>query len=187
MTNEEDDAIFGPYVALWHRAQDEGAYVRYEGSMPVPGSAGHFHPRNEGPPPHRSPLIGILRPSYAKRSEPTKQCGNGTTPDLLAELFTLAHEYGHFVSYKAGGRTLAYAEAVKHLERRKQGTQVKGEGPLSEGERELIRREEKLAWAYGRKTLVELGFGGITDYDRVAAEHLGIYEKVFELDVADVG
>lgn len=58
--------------------------------------------------------------------------------------------------------------------------------PLSESERELIRREERLAWGYGRSALVGLGFEGIADYDRIMQEHLDIYEKTFELDLAGV-
>lgn len=168
------------YQRVWHQAEAEDVAVMYNG-IPPRGEHGWFHPQNH--PNGRSfPVIHIARPYYSGDGRtPTQTVNNPDLPppDLLAELLTLAHEYGHFRSWKAGGRTAAYEAAVIALEKQVDSA---SEPMLSEEQRELIRTEEETAWQIGRQILDSLGFDRWDAYDARRARSLEVYEKLLRAE-----
>jgi hypothetical protein len=94
--------VFTVYETLWLHAEALGATVLYDGFMP--DGAGGFHPdpTDLGEP---SPTITIGRPFYEQIGRPARNRNIGgrdnlPPPDLLREVTTLAHEMGHFLSWK---------------------------------------------------------------------------------------
>jgi hypothetical protein len=83
-------------------------------------------------------------------------------PDLntnpLQDAFTLAHEYGHFLSDKDGSRTLSLFEKLRAKQ------------PLKHAEKNVIVDEERRAWANGRKILEGLGYLELDAYDEFARD-----------------
>jgi hypothetical protein len=64
-------------------------------------------------------------------------------------LFTFAHEFGHYLSYRRKERSCDYESALA-----KWNNKI----PTSKREQGLIIREEEIAWSYGISTLRGLGF-----------------------------
>lgn len=172
---------FPVYEALWRRAEAEGASVRF--GVLAYGAAGYFQPPNKDNGPFK-PLISIHRPYYQEGQQPSRSRNLGApavmpAPDILAELVTLAHEYGHLMSWK--GRTrpeewgLYHAVAIKRdvawnaaaralpkeLECLEWNNRMRDAmwTALSEDDRSRIVAEEEFAWAIAREVLEELGFG----------------------------
>jgi len=197
--------VFPIYQALWRRAEAEGVFVGYVGVVGN-GEAGYFHSR-EDPVRKRKPMIAITRPYYkSPGNEPTRESNAPSAsaqPDLRAELFTLAHEYGHFRSW--AGRTErvewdAYtAVAVRRDELTKQlhAESPDADGPtfnarlreamqtkLSADDRDRIVREETLAWDIGREVLAELGLGDFHEYDERARN--GLHNHRYRLGMDDL-
>ncbi len=83
-------------------------------------------------------------------------------PDLntnpLQDAFTLAHEYGHFLSDKDGSRTLPLLEKLRAKQ------------PLKHAEKNVIVDEERRAWANGRTILEGLGYLELDAYDEFARD-----------------
>jgi hypothetical protein len=165
-----DEDLWTVYLALWRRAEAEGAWVRYFGADHG-GRAGWFHSRQD---PRRAkqlrPEITIVRPYYIPpMNQPSRERQAGhPPPSLHEELTTLAHEYGHFSSYR--GRTPPdeyeryFAAQVKRDELGINNRDAVMLG-LNDEERERIMREETLAWVIGREVLTELGAIDFALYD----------------------
>jgi hypothetical protein len=120
------------------------------------GEVGIFFPDRGGP---GSCVIQIFRPRAVE-----------VPGDLLFELLTLAHEFGHYRSFERGQRTPAYDRALAIFQKRI-------EGELDRTGRLLILEEERRAWRYGRAELEELGFCALEALDRRAEESLALYGK----------
>ncbi|MBE7481550.1 MAG: hypothetical protein HS104_16415 [Polyangiaceae bacterium] len=75
--------------------------VRYDGLAEEGSGSFHPDPRERG---EKRPTITIARPFYEAVNRPTRSRNAGGAhlppPNLLAETFTLAHECGHFLSWR---------------------------------------------------------------------------------------
>src|SRR4051812_39054532 len=92
MTNED---VFPHYRALWKRLPEDELYIHYTGPS-VEGEAGFFQ--------HDPPSIGICRPHYTDPDEPSTGRNDCVPVKLADEMLTLAHEYGHFLSFSGATR-----------------------------------------------------------------------------------
>ena len=144
-------------------------------------------PRTGRPP---VPHIRLLRPHYEKVNEPTRGRNAGAPkdlppPDLLYELVTLAHEFGHFESWRHRTPREQWLKYDAVTERRgrttrevRAGARERGElgrvdellraalqQELNDAECAMILEEEALAWSIGREVLAECGFADWTAYD----------------------
>jgi hypothetical protein len=174
--------LFEHYKALWRQIESEGVHVRYaQGGR---GEDGYFwHDGNPIRSPDgvwtQGPLIAICRAfQMTHDDEPSERGADGQAVALEAELFTLAHEYGHCLSFQ--GRTPrdaweAYHRAAGHRDQIYDAIPDGGSVPaalgagLSEGEKSLIMAEETLAWDLGRVFVPE---ALRTPYDSGAAHGL---------------
>jgi hypothetical protein len=194
------------YERLWRRAQDDGIFVRYDG-WPDKSLAGYFHPHNDEEP-ERNPEIAIRRPYFIEPDDEPRRESNAPShhpqPNIEAELFTLAHEYGHACSF--AGRTEAaeyklYEAAAKHRDRVTEDESKRLPSGLSmlEWNEQLrravydrldedactrIMREESLAWKIGREVLDELGFTDLAVYDAYATKRL--HNHRYRLGIEDL-
>ena len=128
--------------ALWDRACSEGVCVCYELSSEEHADlSGWFHedPRETGP------QIGIMR-SQCPGAIDEPERGDFEVDDLI----TLAHEYGHFRSWKdwTEGKNAGWGEYRDARELFK----VSPLG-LTERQKKAILAEEEQAWARGVVTL----------------------------------
>jgi hypothetical protein len=160
--------LFPEYEALWRRIQNDGVFVRYDASGR--GEEGYFeHNRNpilvdEGKW-EWGPVIAVCRDYYTTPvDEPTDHRNNGEKVDLQREFITLAHEYGHCLSYRGGTPRPTwegYHRAATHRDqlidvlsavRCRNGLTQRDRlrSRLSGREKRLIVEEETLAWQLGR-------------------------------------
>ena len=194
---------FPIYVQLWRRAEQDGAWVHYDGWADH-GMAGYFDARvRDG----LGPMIAITRPYYIEDAEVPRRESQAPPPlpqpDIERELATLAHEYGHLHSFL--GRTprdewerydtiarlrssvsdeltenmpdgLTAAEANERF-RAELGARL-GEEACS-----AIVREETLAWAIGREVLVELGVVDLSFFDE--RTRIGLHLHRYRLGIDD--
>lgn len=161
---------FPIYVSLWRRAQEEGIVVEY-GDMPN-GAAGGFTPERLG-----WRVITVAREHTGfDHGEPTRtndpSAPPDEQPDILQELITLAHEYGHACSMREGGRTPEYQSAVNRFN----GDEP---GPLTEADRDLIRAEEGQADRLGAAALRELGFDDWEAWEQRVTRARELYAERF--------
>jgi hypothetical protein len=201
------DEVFETYVKLWRRAQADGLFVHYHGLMGG-GLAGYFdHRENYGR--KMKPEIAISRPYYkAPGHEPSRDSNappGEPQPDLVGELFTLAHEYGHSRSwagrtepaeYKLYDEVAKWRGAILDEESQKLSTSLSVHDQsealrralydrLDEDARERIMREESLAWNIGREVLADLGYADIASYDATATKHL--HNHRYRLGIDELG
>jgi hypothetical protein len=198
--DEMKDEDWKIYQDLWARADAEDAFVHYDG-RDLHGEGGWFHPRydEDGTP---NPVITIVRPYYREATTPHKERNNGAPVDLMKELITLAHEYGHFRSWRAETTRATWqaylAAAIKRDATREASDASAPESEdgearnrrrravvaetLTEEEKSLIVAEEKLAWKIGRATLVELGFTELGLYDARARHGVHCHRYRLGLD-----
>jgi hypothetical protein len=192
--------VFEVYRALWQSAEQLGATVRYDSELE--DGAGSFHPDpwNRG---ESFPRITIGRPYHEEVDRPTRNRNTGgrealPPPDLLRETITLAHEFGHFLSWKRSpDEWNAYFEAAKT--RDEAWSQVPRDGSVGEYNNQLrtaaqsrltrdqmgrIVAEEERAWAIGRGLLADLGFEDLELY----AEHerRGLHFHRYRLGIDDL-
>jgi hypothetical protein len=112
----------------------------------------------------------------ADRKTPHKPCWETNSGKVLSDaerlrdLVTLAHEYGHLVSYLNGTRTPDYEAAWRRVERLE---------PRLEGDGDLVVAEESLAWSHGRDALRALGLTRWDEFDRREAEGIDLYRQSF--------
>lgn len=172
------DLAWPIYLALWARAEEVGIYVTYVGIMEEEGT---FSPRDDRP--GLGPEIRIRRPFYETHNKPGRFLNTGEAVDILDELCTLAHEFGHYVSHIGGLRTPELASSCDLLfQRRRREPGVAQTKPLSPAQHDLVRQEEARAWTYGRDVLKELGFEQWPAFDARERKALDVYEEIFALD-----
>ena len=184
MTNE---AIFPSYAALWRRVPVDDLYIHYDG-WGARGEAGYFDHHGQGD--FKKPEIGIVRPFYVEPDEPSMERSDGTPVDLVHEMCTLAHEYGHYLSF-SGGTSVdtwqAYYRAALHRDQvfdaLPDGTSAEqcrdaAANALSDEERTLIVAEETLAWVLGREFVPE---PLRAEYDSRA--RLGVHNHKYRLGI----
>jgi len=182
---------FPIYAALWRRAQDEGAIVRYEGTSDN-GEAGWFHPTR-----FPRPTIVVVRPYYMEPDDEPHRSSNAPShlpqPCIDDELITLAHEYVHFRSHAGKTERVEYERydsAVKQrdailekadaavpsgftAQQRWDRLRAAIGEELDERDRQRIVDEEQRAWDIGREALVELGHSDFTRYDERVRQGIG--------------
>lgn len=93
--------------------------------------------------------------------------GQMAVENPLEELLTLAHEYGHAVSWREGRRTKAYVAVVDRMH--------EPDAKFDETEALLILDEECRAWRRARTVLAEVGFEKRTEFEQRQANDLKIY------------
>lgn len=206
--------VFPAYEKLWKRAQDLGAVVTYltwiapgEPSLTADhtGATGWFRANVdvEG----AQPFIDIYRlhpddepfsPSRARGPEGASL----PPPDLEEELITLAHEYGHLVSFRSATprpEWHRYDESAKRrgaiLERvADESDEIDGvelselmrealRAELTEDEKARIVHEESLAWDIGREALVDLGITDLSKFE--ARRRLGLHAHRYRLGLEE--
>jgi hypothetical protein len=143
---------FAAYEALWRRIQSDGVWVHYNGLATHEG--GHF--AHDGCGRKKKPEIQITRSFYRMpQDEPTELLNHGQPGNVKDELLILAHEYGHYLSWK--GETPSEKWNEYHAAAFHRDGVVKQVGwdavraALSEDEKQLISDEEDLAWRLGRR------------------------------------
>lgn len=95
---------------------------------------------------------------------------------VVEELFTLAHEYGHFLSHCDGNRTAEYVAAVDAL---------RAGDKLAAEQAALTYDEERRAWDHARAELKRLRLDArYWGFDKHADDALAIYRAVLKLDAA---
>ena len=166
---------FTIYVALWERAQEQGASVHYEDGPEDGGLNGYFESnRHEA---SSRPEIVIVRHScIPPLDEPRRESAAAMQPDILNELITLSHEYGHFSSFRTTPTWAAYEDASARMQSvvreidfaaiiNGQSMDVRIEllrralqERLAAAERQLILEEEQRAWTIAQETLSRMGY-----------------------------
>jgi hypothetical protein len=142
-------AMRAVYDALQATAKRDGVHVSriHRRLFPYRGQLGWFTPRF-------APL-GIAKIHIV--------CHHTTMPhyfdDMVEEVITLAHELGHFRSFRAGVRTAEYEAALDRFDDRTHPR-------LTEEECRLIVKEERHAWRFAREELEAIGgFGAWAAFD----------------------
>lgn len=181
MTNEE---VFPYYEALWRRTPVEDLYIHYEGWAPA-GESGYFHHEGQG---NGNPKIVIIRPHYTEFDEPTMERNDGKHVDLAAEMITLAHEYGHFLSFSGSTPRETWAAYYRAALHRDQVHDALPDGAsipealgqaLSAEERDLIVAEETTAWELGRQFIPQQL---LPEYERRARHGVHCHRYLLGLD-----
>lgn len=121
------------------------------------GAAGEYHPPQHH---HRTGRLMKARIGVY----PPEGDGRFREPE---DTITLAHEYGHHLSFMNGTRAAAYEEAVKLFPMRV--------GELTDAQRRLILEEEERAWALGREALKAIGDLDTTMFEAQQVDGLGFY------------
>ncbi len=179
--------VFGAYGTLWERAKAAGACVHYYDDKDErsdlhsdsSGATGWFLANvdiDDG-----QPIIQLYRRECDDDSFAPNRCRGPhgaelPPPDLKAELITLAHEYGHLLSFLEKTPRSEWG-AFKAAERKRDAALQAAKDQLSDGmsradvdervraalrealtdeERMRILNEEALAWTLGREALSEL-------------------------------
>ncbi|HEU4411656.1 MAG TPA: hypothetical protein VFS43_40810 [Polyangiaceae bacterium] len=177
---EADEHVWGVYEPFWRFMQrQKRIIVMYAGPTPD-GERGTFCPNDDAPVPC-PPMITVTREHYlTPETEPRRERADKVKPDLLDELITLAHEYGHFVSWGEGHRTPELVEAGNRLFRRRAGDLQ--EPCLDASQRDLVLQEEERAWSHGRRALQKTGFEWWPAFDQREQEDLGHYKEMLRCD-----
>ncbi|MBE7481535.1 MAG: hypothetical protein HS104_16335 [Polyangiaceae bacterium] len=156
--------------------------VRYDGLAEEGSGSFHPDPRERG---EKRPTITIARPFYEAVNRPTRSRNAGGAhlppPNLLAETFTLAHECGHFLSWReraprdewtayyiaAKARDDAWSQLPDDLPPPEYNERLRSSAKeqLTADQIDLILAEEARAWAIGRELLESLGFEDLPAYD----------------------
>jgi hypothetical protein len=192
--------VFEMYSTLWLIAERLGAAVVYHGMMADGEGGFHPDPIETG---QDAPTIFIGRPYYQEPScEPSRLRNAGgraqPAPDLPAELVTLPHECGHFLSWKE--RTpreswLAYFDAVGARDRAWSGVvgsddvqqfndrlRATAQAALTPEQLNRILVEKEFAWVLGRELLEAVGFDDFAYYAERARKGLHFHRYRLGLD-----
>jgi hypothetical protein len=176
-------SLFAAYERLWRRIQADGVSVHYNGLATDEG--GHF--QHDGCGDLKEPEIQITRSFYSPPSdEPSEFLNNGEPSDIENELFTLAHEYGHFLSWKRATNLelwCKYHDAILHRGRLWEGGANRDSvcRALSADEKQLIVEEETLAWKLGRPFIPDEWYAA---YDEKARR--GVHNHRYRLGLDDL-
>jgi len=148
--------LFPAYVSLWRRIQSEGVWIHYNGL--ATDEDGHFVPDGCGS--RKAPEIQLTRSRYmSPQHEPSEFLNTGLRANIQKELITLAHEYGHYLSWKSPTTRPRWDRYHAVASRRDRIAGQAGwdavAGGLSYEEKGLVVDEESLAWSLGRPFVPE--------------------------------
>ncbi len=160
------------YKSLWNRIHADGVWVRYDGvDVDEAGSFAH-----DGCGGEEQPEIQISRPFHGEpEDEPSEWIGTGEPADIKSELLTLAHEYGHFLSWN--GETPRdtwsryHAAVLRKDTLEEKGGRERVVAVLSDAEKQLICEEETLAWKLGRPFVPEELLAVYEEKARIGLHH----------------
>lgn len=153
------------YQGLWRDAQAKGVEVLYHKSMNA--EAGHFVPNGK-------PHIRIHRVNYTEGEEPSEFRNNNqklTDDELQSELLTLAHEFGHWLSWTNGNWPETLSETSDAFRQTSNGTTQ-----IGRDEAEEIYQEEVRAWENAVVLLKEHGFSEWNSLRSCTVSSLAEYE-----------
>jgi hypothetical protein len=190
--------LFDMYQALWRIVEELGASVFYDGCLEDGSGTFHPDPNETGGP---SPAIGIGRPYYSEADGPTRFRNAGGNalppPDLLSEVVTLAHEAGHFLSWRdtqlsgwqtyfdaAQARDQILSQVPKHGTVEEYNERLRGavQAALRPEQIQSILAEEATAWAIGRELLERVGFENSDYYANRKRRGLHVHRYRLGLD-----
>ena len=161
----------GAYERLWKLAQDgDPVRVIYGTALAVGGSplaeGGMFYPQDD------QGRIDVWRMGYVNQFEPHWQRTDGvalTADELRAELYVLAHEYGHYRSWKAG------TWAPHHAALTRFSSAVRESRPALRPDRDDVVGEEQGAWCTARVVLESLGWKDWLSFEATAHRAVASY------------
>jgi hypothetical protein len=206
------DELFETYVKLWRRAESGGASVQYYTwvhfapprlKADPTGASGWFRSNVETEHEGSQPTIEIYRLECGDEIwTPCRTRGpegvNLPAPDIGAELITLAHEYGHFRSFRGAraewelynaaaerrGQIMSRVDKATHdLGARERDGRMRQAvlAGLDDDARDRVIREESSAWRTGREVLVEFGWVDFALYDD--RERRGLHAHRYRLGI----
>lgn len=153
---------------LWaHVSQkSERVHVRYQAQlqpheMRRRGEFGFNEQLQEG-------KIVLWRPVEHARREQFQPADDELAPE---DAWTLAHEYGHCLSFRKGNHTPEYL-ATRNIDEATWPT------ALTDAQKDLVYVEETTAWRLGRAVLADLGVTDFTEYDARTEQALGVYRSL---------
>jgi hypothetical protein len=147
-------------LTLWTRAKADGLQaILYRGALSSREAMleGFFHPF-----PNRK---GVPKPKiwlFCRNVPHPHDQPHTTDPNLRKTVVTLAHETGHFLSWRlaSSGATAAWhAYFAAACQRDEDPTKLAAE------QKHLIMAEEERAWDLGRPLLIDAGFGEWSAFD----------------------
>ncbi|MBL8915602.1 MAG: hypothetical protein JNM17_33195 [Archangium sp.] len=167
------------YEKLWRATSAAGAFVVYRGVGDVAGEAGWFEPRLDDETGVPDPEVAVFRrPAPDPNSEPTfdRDGSPVSAIELETELHVLAHEAGHFHSFRTRGEAWrAYHAAAIARDQVVVAPEPAADfalraraalsAQLTEKQKLLIVSEEQLAWDFGRELLRDAGLQDFSRYD----------------------
>lgn len=191
-------ALFGIYERVWRETEEAGAYVVYRGMGNTGGEAGWFDPRFDEETGEPSPEVAVFRPFAGPNSSPSPDRIPGAPlppPDLEAELHTLAHEAGHFESFRTRGddwrayyaAAIARDQVIARVEPEPSvdfalRARAAVRAQLTEAHRMLIVGEEQTAWDFGRELLRAAGLKDFSRYEESARRGVHFHRHRLGLD-----
>jgi hypothetical protein len=204
--------VFAIYTVVWARAEEVGAWVHY--GVAGDGEAGYFHPhdgerRGDGRP--RKPEILIHRPYYKGPGHIPTEDSNAppplVQPDLVEELITLSHEYGHLMSWNGRtprdqwerydavarrrseieGRSIDAMPTGLTVEEQANWRRARLWAEFDDADRRRVVLEEELAWEVGRELLGQLGFSGLDALDARARRGVHFHRYRLGMDELEPG
>jgi hypothetical protein len=166
---------------LWKHAHAEGAdYIVYSGKIDASehhlGGVFYPNPHNRQTP---RPQVWIFRDE-----SPLPNPNNApalTGAHVLQDTLVLAHELGHFRSWKERQSTPEWIEYFEAAKARDRGEK------LTERQIDLILGEERLASSHGRELLARHRFADLDAYDRREEESLAGHRKLMGRRAAGEG
>jgi hypothetical protein len=125
---------------------------------------------------HHADRIDIFRESYdgAFQFAPHWHRGSIELPDdvVLTEMLTLAHEYGHLLSYESGTWQGHEAALVRYQ------AALKAKQPAEAADYATVLAEERRAWVYAYEELASVGWSHWAVFEKEAQRALKTYEAV---------
>jgi hypothetical protein len=183
MGESEAADVWSIYVRLWRQANADDVHVSYTGLAGLEGGKFYLMPGNKKP-----ARIEVCRPFYETFATPSQGRNAGApadmpAPDLTIELFVLAHEIGHFESWREdSARFDLHAASYERLT-----AHVADASTILLPEDARILDEENRAWDTARATLQREAFADLDALDVHRAKSLQTYVDALRCAGVSVG
>lgn len=168
--------IWTVYEGVWAEAQRLGIRIAYTGMAPD-NEAGWFEIMRSG-----DPKIVIVRPYYMTSPQPSRIYNNERVVAdavLEGELLTMAHEFGHYWSWRQGQRPADLGEVSELF-----FDALHNGAKLSRANADKIYEEEQRAWQYARDLLAKSGYQHWSTFDERVRVSLKAYRERFAQTVS---
>jgi hypothetical protein len=184
MGESEAADVWSIYLRIWRQANADGVHVSYTGLAGLEGGKFYLVPGNKKP-----ARIEVCRPFYETFATPSQGRNAGApadmpAPDLTIELFVLAHEIGHFESWR-GDSARFDLDAASH--QRLLAWLADPAAPVLPADGPIILAEENRAWDSARVTLEREGFTDLHALDEHRAKCLRTYVDALTRAGVNVG